>query len=96
MSIFSNKSFYEHQEYWDIYNKLNEVRTENVELKIQNRELKRKLDEIKPILANHQLKPAISKDCSECRYVVKSKDGFDILGCRKDAVCEDFMANDLQ
>ena len=93
--FWKKDSFYDHKEYWDLTRKLNELRRENLELKLENKDLKRELKAIKPVLANPQLKPAVSKDCHECRYVVKSKHDGSVLGCRKDAVCSDFVANEV-
>lgn len=61
------------------------------ELSYENSNLKDELESIKPIIANKDLKPAISRDCINCKFVVKSTWDGAILGCRKDIVCEDFM-----
>lgn len=52
--------------------------------------VKGELEIIKPILENKDLKPAISKDCQDCKYAVKSRWNGDPLGCRKDNLCPDF------
>lgn len=61
------------------------------ELSHENSNLKNELESIKPIIANKDLKPAISRDCSMCKFVVKSTWNGAILGCRRDIVCEDFI-----
>lgn len=61
------------------------------ELSHENSNLKNELESIKPIIANKDLKPAISRDCINCKFVVKSRWNGEILGCRKDIVCEDFV-----
>lgn len=48
------------------------------------------LNHIKPILKNKDFKPAISADCRNCIYVVKTPWDGCVLGCRKDNLCEDF------
>lgn len=53
-------------------------------------ELQRELDAIKPIVQNKNYEPAISKDCRDCIYVIKSPYSGEILGCRKNNVCGDF------
>lgn len=51
---------------------------------------KNELECIKPIVESKKLKPAVSKSCENCRYVVTSRWDGEVLGCRKDCVCEDF------
>ena len=60
------------------------------DIRFEKHQLEAELKAIKPILENKDYKPAITKDCGDCRYVVRSKYSGDIIGCRKDIVCEDF------
>lgn len=48
------------------------------------------LQTIKPVLAVGGLKPAVSRLCKDCRFVVTSRYNGDILGCNKECVCEDY------
>lgn len=63
--------------------------------------IKKELDVIKPILEDPRITPAISKACSECTFAVFGSQyyttypnhvhvGKQLLGCRKDGLCEDF------
>lgn len=75
----------------NVYNYISNLRTENRDLKRENEKLNYELKYIKPIVENKELKPAISKNCEDCIYCIKSP--FyrkDILGCIKDNVCDDF------
>lgn len=81
--------------------KMNELRDENLELldKIINLERDKikaeaELRALKPVVKNKGWKPAMSSDCGECVYVVRSKWNRDIIGCRKDCVCEDFKSKE--
>lgn len=51
---------------------------------------KNELDFVKPIVTSKNYKPAISRDCGGCKYVVKSSYSRDIIGCRRDIVCCDY------
>lgn len=67
----------------------------SIEKKIRNIEhenmmLRGELEAIKPVLENKNHKPAMSKDCDECKYCVRSSWNGEVIGCRKDNVCEDF------
>ena len=75
----------------DVYNYISNLRTENCDLKRENGKLDSELKSIKPIVEKKELKPAISENCEDCIYCIKSP--FyrkDILGCIKDNVCDDF------
>lgn len=52
------------------------------------------LDEIKPILDSKKYKSAFSEDCIRCEYAMTSAYGR-LIGCRKDAVCEDFKKREV-
>lgn len=54
-------------------------------------EIKHELEEIKPVVESKNYKPAISEDCLCCKYVIRSTVTGNIIGCRKDNVCEDFV-----
>ena len=74
-----------------VANRIQELSHENSNLKHKISNLKYELESIKPIIATKDLKPAISRDCINCKFVVKSPWNGAILGCRKDIVCEDFV-----
>ena len=81
----------EHKVTLDVYNYISNLRTENCDLKRENGKLDSELKSIKPIVEKKELKPAISENCEDCIYCIKSP--FyrkDILGCIKDNVCDDF------
>lgn len=79
----------------DIYNYISNLRTENCCLKRENGKLDSELKSIKPIVEKKELKPAISKNCEDCIYCIKSPfNRKDILGCIKDNVCDDFKKGD--
>lgn len=60
------------------------------DLQFENSNLKAELKRIKPIVESKDYKPAISKDCDDCKFCVRSPWNNDIIGCRKDNVCADF------
>ena len=63
------------------------------DLQFENSKLKAELKRIKPIVESKDYKPAISKDCGDCKFCVRSPWNNDIIiGCRKDNVCADFKA----
>lgn len=55
---------------------------------------KYELDAIKPILSSDSYKPAISRDCVDCKYALRSEHSGDVIGCRKDNLCVDFVPLD--
>lgn len=66
-------------------------------LKVDNRDLKHNMAKmtnevkaIKPILDHKDFKPAVSRECADCKLVVKSPWNNEVLGCRKDNLCDDF------
>lgn len=52
--------------------------------------LEQQLERIKPIVEDKKLKPALSQNCSGCKYVVKSSWNGEPLKCCRDSVCEDY------
>ena len=65
--------------------------------------IQRELDEIKPILEDPRIVPAISKNCEECAFAVFGHKYYtsypnhvhvckQLLGCRKEALCDDFKS----
>ena len=52
--------------------------------------LRHELESPKPIVKSEHYKPALSTDCGDCKYVVRSPWNNSIIGCRKQNVCEDF------
>ena len=69
---------------------IEQLKEENHELKHELAVKSNELYRIKPILERNDFKPAISTDCANCKYVVKNTWNNDVLGCRKDNVCDDF------
>lgn len=56
------------------------------EIDYKNKELK----EIKPIVESCDYKPAMSRDCVDCKYVIRSTWDGSPVACRKDNLCLDF------
>ena len=73
-----------------VFNYVTELEQEIRDLKYKNSELEKELKAIKPVVERKEYKPAISEDCYNCIYVVKSPFNSNILGCRKDNVCTDY------
>lgn len=73
-----------------VFNYVTELEQEIRDLKYKNSELEKELKAIKPVVERKEYKPAISEDCYNCIYVVKSPFNNNILGCRKGSVCEDY------
>ena len=73
-----------------VFNHVVELEQEIRDLKHENNELEKELKAIKPVIERKEYKPAISEDCYNCIYVVKSPLNSNILGCRKDNVCTDY------
>ena len=62
----------------------------NKNLLDKNWSLEQQLERIKPIVEDKKLKPALSRNCSGCKYVVKSSWNGEPLKCCRDSVCEDY------
>lgn len=67
-----------------------------LKLELKNSMLENELSEIKPILERPDLRPAVSKCCSDCKYVVLSGWNGQVLRCKKDAVCEDYIEREKE
>ena len=70
---------------------IDSLRRKNDDLRYKIKCLEEELVAVKPVVANPTFKQAVSKDCSYCKYVLRSRWNGDILGCMKDNVCEDFV-----
>ena len=71
------------EKYFEIDEKYQDLQFENLNLKAE-------LKCIKPIVESKDYKPALSKDCGDCKFCVRSPWNNDIIGCRKDNVGADF------
>lgn len=60
------------------------------ELECENKDLKEELAKIKPVIETSGFKPAVTDKCDQCKYAYYSDYDNELLGCCKDAVCEDF------
>lgn len=67
-----------------------EINEKYQDLQFENLNLKAELKCIKPIVESKDYKPALSKNCGDCKFCVRSPWNNDIIGCRKDNVCADF------
>ena len=74
---------------------INKLREELDNVKFEKIKLEKELKAIKPVIENKKLKPAISAHCLDCKFVVKSNWNGNILGCKKDCVCDSFCPNDI-
>lgn len=74
-----------------VYNYIHALQDGLFESDIELRKVKHELEEIKPVVESKNYKPAISEDCLCCKYVIRSQITGNIIGCRKDNVCEDFV-----
>lgn len=73
-----------------VYNYIHALQDGLFESDIELRKAQHELEEIKPVVESKNYKPAISEDCLYCKYVILSNVTGNIVGCRKDNVCEDF------
>lgn len=74
-----------------VYNHIHSLRDLLFESNIELHKAQHELEEIKPVVESKNYKPAISEDCLCCKYVILSNITGNIIGCRKDNVCEDFV-----
>lgn len=73
------------------YDYVTKLKNENRDLKREKSSLEAELRAIKPVVENKDWAPAISRDCGECKLVVRSRWDGSIIGCRKPCVCDDFV-----
>lgn len=66
------------------------LRHELKDAKHDKASLERELELIKPIVKDSDFKPALSEDCLNCDFVIKSPWNGYALGCIKHNVCDDF------
>lgn len=59
-------------------------------LNIEKERLELELKEIKPVVEDKRLEPALSKYCGDCKYSVRTTWDNEVIGCRRSAVCDDF------
>ena len=72
-----------------------ELNEKYCDLQIKNKNLSEELKRIKPVVESKDYKPALSKDCGDCKFCVRSSWNGCIIGCRKDNVCADFESTDM-
>ena len=70
----------------ELQNTLDKLFAEKSKLMRTENELKA----IKQLVESKEYKPAMSKDCQDCKYALKSKFNGELIGCRKDNLCNDF------
>lgn len=75
----------------ELQDKIYKLNTENFNLTNAKFDLLKELDEIKPVINDKNYEPAISRDCADCKYAVKGMWSRNLIGCRKNNVCEDFV-----
>lgn len=54
-------------------------------------QLTKRLKEISAIKKEGKLKPAVSEQCIDCKYVMLSRRTGRPIACRKDHLCDDFV-----
>ena len=72
------------------YDYIMKLQQELADTKHEKYKVEAELKAIKPIIESKEYTPAISKDCGECKFVVRRRWSGDIIGCRKNGVCDDF------
>lgn len=70
---------------------INSLKEENFELMKSKQSLLMELDSIKPVINSPGYEPALSRDCGDCKYVARGRWNGEIIGCRKNNVCDDFV-----
>lgn len=66
------------------------LKRENSRLKNDNDILREQIKELKAYTSIEGYAPAVSQECGDCMYVVKSRCLGGVIGCRKNMICEDF------
>lgn len=74
----------------EVYKYIEQLQNKEFELS----KVRHELEAVKPIVKSNKYRQAISIDCGDCKYVVRSPYSKDIIGCCKDNVCEDFTRRD--
>lgn len=72
------------------YNYIMKLENKIANLEREKVKIEKELKAIKPVIESKNYTQAISKDCGECKFVVRSRWNGDIIGCRKNGVCDDF------
>jgi hypothetical protein len=78
------------------YKYIRKLQSEIKDLKLEKTKVEMELKAIKPVIESKKYTPAISKDCGECKFVVRSRYSDDIIGCRKSGVCDDFAPKESE
>lgn len=78
---------------WNLRKELSVANSKINDLTYTNEHIKKSIDKLTPIMEHPKIKPAISSECGCCKYVVRNLFG-EVIGCRKDIVCEDFVKED--
>ena len=74
----------------ELQRKVMELTNLNNELELKASKFEKELTAIKPIVGNAKYEPPVSKDCGECKFVIISRFSGDVVGCRRNMVCDDF------
>lgn len=74
----------------DTYLYIQRLKSKINELEHEKHGIEAELRAIKPVVETGNLTPAVSRECGNCKYVVRSSWSNDIIGCRKSCTCEDF------
>ena len=79
----------------DTYDYISKLKEKIKDLEYKKDNIEEELKAIKPILEYKNYQPALSRDCGECKFVVRSRRSGDIIGRRKNSVCDDFVKEDM-
>ena len=78
----------------ELRRELMKMQSEKSDLEFKVYKYEKELKAIKPVVANINYEPPVSKDCEKCKFVARSEFSGDIIGCRKNMVCSDFAKED--
>lgn len=73
---------------------IDKLEKQSLERSYEINRLRNELEAIKPIVSSYDYDPAKSRDCVDCKYVVRSSWNGDVLACRKDNLCPNFVPSD--
>ena len=78
-------------EYRNMRDKYYDIKSDLYECKRENAEMINKIEIDWPVISNPLLEPAISEQCKNCKYVIKSSWDGAVLKCCKNSVCMNFQ-----
>lgn len=73
---------------WSIFISLKE---ELRDVKREKENLENELKCLRPIIESPGYTAPKSKECDDCKFVVKNRCNGQVVGCRREALCDDFV-----